>query len=243
MQSETGSRVFAYHPLELRATIHSADQIVFIFRSVEEWIKHVIRHFANRSEPWARALGNAAPTLYSLRDSIPGNTDEQKESYVDALLPGCQKEDDLAVSILEKACKAYASAGPLIVQQLRQALEVPRYAHFPTSNPLSRSEIPGISATYAIGEVFPAVMVVRGVDLRTCYFIPGIKGTQADLPAVQSYVFRSCGLRRAGVAWHDRGGSPGFPYTDQTMGWSRSNQPAQPARSWQFGRPRRGDTR
>ena len=227
-----------YRALELRARIHTAEQVVFIFRGLDEWVRHVIRHFGNRREPWARVLKDAAPAVYSLRDRIPGNTDAAKEAFLDQI--DCQKEEPRAVMILRKACEAYAKAGTLIVDQLRAGLERPRYAHFPRSNPLAASQAGGRETTYAIAEPCPAVMVVRGADLRTCYFIPGVRGTSADLPAVQSYLFRKCGVCRSPQTWVDRHGSIAHPYTERTLGWAKLSEAGPIARVRQFRRPGRG---
>lgn len=228
-------RISAYRALELRTRIHTADRVVFVFRGLDKWVRHVVRHFGNRQEPWARILKEAAPHVFSLRDQVPGNTEHEKVAFLDQL--DCQNDDQQTVSILRAACEAYAKVGPVILEQLNTGLKRPRYAHFPHSNPLARSHAGGHETTYVIAEPFPAIIVVRGADVRTCYFIAGIRGVAADMPAVQSHLFRRCGMRRSSQTWVDRFGSPAYPYTERTLRWDELSMEEAPTRSRQFRRP------
>lgn len=224
-----------FMPVELTVRIHKADQVVYVFKGLVEWLQHVVRHFGRRAEPWARVLGCDAGSIYSLRDSIPGNTDKEKEHYIEGI--GRQNLDVTAVQICMKAVSAYRTVAPIITQELEKAIKVPRYAYFPRSNPLSKCAGGG-PTTYVIGESYPFVMILRGADLRTCYFMSGNGRSLNDLGAVQSALYRQCRVRPMNGGWADEKRSPAFPYTERSMGWRQLH--GRSHRRRQFQPPSRG---
>lgn len=232
-----------YQPIELTARVHTAEQLIYLFRGPVEWLQHVVRHFGNRSETaWAAVFGQqAVKTIYSLRDRIPGSSDAAKEAFIEKFLSACQEEEATAVSIYRQTVTAYEVVGPLISELLQQAISLPRYAYFERSNPLSPTE-PG-PVTYVILDPRPAVAIIRGADLRSCYFLSGIRGQPTDLLAVQSRIFWKCQVSRAQLGWADGQGLPAHPYTESTMGWRRLSRQGVAGRLHQFSAPRRGGER
>lgn len=235
-----------FHPIELTARVHTAEQLICIFRGPVEWLQHVLRHFANRSEAaWAAVLGQAsASALYSLRDNIPGSSISDKETFLENLLASCQKEDATAVSIYQQSAKAYKTVGPLIRDIVKQALDMPRYAYFERSNPLSPTE--SGPAAYAILDPRGAIGIIRHADLRTCYFPKGIRGRKTDLYRVQRLIFVKTKVQKhspAGLGWTDKEGEPVYPYTEGTMGWGRLSREGVSGRVYRMPSPRTGGRR
>lgn len=213
-RASSAEAVPAFEPLEEQLKIHKAAEIIYIFKGLKEWLIHLIRHFGKRSEPWDAVFGSiTARKAVSLRDRIPGKDQATKEAYVEKIRECAEYGDTLAHKILRDSIELYDEVAGVIAQDLRTSTAAPRYAYFPKG-----IDKPG-ATTYVIGINSYSIMIIRGCDLRTCYFPNGCKSRIEDLPALQSYLLCRCCIRRSGDSWVTAKGNPAHPHNEDSLNW------------------------
>lgn len=224
-----------FKPVTRVCNIADTQAIIEIFRDITVWLQHVLRHFGERSEPWASCLEiNVMDKVYSLRDTI---SNLGGESYLENFAQLCQKGNSKAVNICEEGNRVYGSIGPLVAGDMERGLDFPRYVYMLAKRiRLADGKETTEPVTFIITEPWAAIAIIRHTTLRTIYFPkrehPNGRtvSKKKRLDAAQHHLWNKIGRdwsQHREIKWHDKNSCTTYRlnhrdveiFTPKSLGW------------------------
>ncbi len=201
---------FEFETLETKVLqVAQNEEVITIFNDMASWLNHLIKHFGERSEPWAKCLSLSAEDMgkvYSLRDRIHN---QGGVAYLEKIIEKCQKCEPDAVDIYKKGKSAYATVAPKIADMVEGGVSYPRYAV------IHARQIKGAKTkrfkepfVYLITEPCAAFAAIRWHVLRTVYFPRRVISSQGRLLAAQMHLYQKIGKnieKGKPISWYDGG--------------------------------------
>jgi|GEM_PF-6848842 len=210
--------------------IANTQAIIKIFGDIAAWLRHVLRHFGERSEPWAPCLKiGEMGQVYSLHDRI---VNLGGESYLKNFFQLCQEDDSEAVTICKKGNVVYRIIAPMVADDVERGLNLPRYVYMVAERiRLAVGKKTTEPQTFVITEPWAAIAVIRHITLRTIYFPRGSSTSQKKrLMVARHHLWNKLGQnasRDREIKWSDKKGPIKYrvnprevrAFTPKTLGW------------------------